>query len=314
MFSSQYISYALIAIGIFTAYFGLVVLLKKDRNKERTQKLLSEYSDQPVAQQETMSGFAASLEQFFVMLGVNLNAERETISQLATAGFTSKTSLVYFLFFKRFIQPIVLIIGLGILVKLFIITKAPVGQHLALFISALLLTVIGGFGGSLFISNSKEKRQKIIVKTFPEALDLLLICVESGLGIDAALGRVCKETRESHPIIAAEFERTRFEMNVMSDRVQALENLAARTGIPAVRTLVSSLIQAERFGTSLVDTLRMIADEQRNERMLQAETKAARLPALVTIPLIFFIMPALFMVILGPVIVTVSAKGGIFPH
>jgi tight adherence protein C len=140
----------------------------------------------------------------------------------------------------------------------------------------------------------------------------MLICVESGLGIDAAFGRVCKEIKHSHPVIGEEFERTRFEMTMMSDRVQALQNLSDRTGVPAIRALVSALVQAERFGTSLVDTMRVIASEQRTERMLRAEAKAARLPALITIPLIFFIMPALFVIILTPAVMKFA--GGIIPN
>jgi tight adherence protein C len=118
--------------------------------------------------------------------------------------------------------------------------------------------------------------------------------------------------KESHPVVAAEFDRTRFEMTMMSDRVQALQNFGDRAPTGAVRTLVSSLIQAERFGTSLVDTMRMIAEEQRTDRMMKAEERAARLPALITLPLILFILPGLFMIILGPAIIRLNQQGGLF--
>ncbi len=314
MFFAKYLSFALLAVGIFTAYLALANLLSRDRNRLRAKQIAEENYNLELAGEYggKIQPLALTLKPFLFLVGANPDKQHDTVKLLAKAGYHSKSSLVYFLFFQRIIQPVLVVIGFAILLKLVIFNQSEISKHLALFLSGLLLAVLGIYGGKLFISNSVAKRTKELKRTFPDALDLMLICVESGLGISAAFARVCKEMKDSHPVVAAEMDRTRFEMTMMNDRIQALQNLGDRTGIPAVHTLVASLIQAEKFGTSLVDTLRMIADEQRAERMLLAEEKAARLPALITIPLIFFILPALFMVILGPVVIKVQAQGGIF--
>ncbi len=313
MFFIKYLSFALIAIGIFTAYMALVNLLKKDRNKLRAKQIAID-SFTTENDYDSISALAFILKPFLLVIGVNPDKQNDIAMQFAKAGYNSKSSLIYFLFFKRFIQPILFIIGAGTLGWVMILHRSSISEHLLAFISGLLLTVIGAYGDKLFVKNCAEKRTKELKRTLPEAVDLLLICVESGLGVDAAFARVCREMKYSHPVIASELERTRFEMTMMSDRIQALQNLGDRTGVNSIKTLVASLIQAEKFGTSLVDTLRMIAEEQRMERMMNAEERAARLPALITLPLIFFILPALFMVILGPIQIKLAAQGGLFGH
>jgi len=307
---TQYLSYALIAVGVITVYMAVVGMFSKDKNQMRAQRVGDTYGESDSG--AASAALSAICEQILIMIGVDLRRHDEISKQLAKAGLPSHQSLVFFLFFKRIVQPILLVIGGWILIKSFLIEHKAISDNLLAVLIGFVLTVVGAMGSKLFLDNRNEKRKALLIKTFPEALDLMLICVESGLGIDAALGRVCKEIKLSHPLIAEEFERTRFEMNVMNDRVQALHNLADRTGTRAIRAFVSALVQAEKFGTSLVDTMRTIAEEQRTERMLLSEARAARLPALITIPLIFFIMPALFMVILGPVFIKISAQGGIF--
>ena len=303
----NYLMYAMIAVGVLTVYMAAIGMFRKDRNQLRARQI-------GVGVQETFAdgddSLSVMLEKILITIGVSIAKQGDISTQLAKAGIRGQVAVIYYLFFQKIAQPILLVVGLGLLVKLFLIDHGSLSGSPAVALSSFLFIVIGAMGTKLFLDNRNEKRKTALIKTFPEALDLMLICVESGLGIDAALGRVCKEIKESHPIIAEEFERTRFEMNTMSDRVIALQNLATRTGIPAIRALVSALVQAEHFGTSLVDTMRTIAEEQRTERMLRAEAKAARLPALITIPLIFFIMPALFMVIMGPVVIGVKAQGG----
>ena len=312
MFFIKYLSFALMAVWVFTAYMALVNLFRKDRNKLRAKKLAGENTSSENEYDEKIDDLAIALKPFLILAGANPDNQHDTAKQLSRAGYNTQSALIYFLFFKRFVQPVLFLIGAFLLAQILILYRTTASEHLAMLISGLLLVVIGGYGGKLFISNSTTKRTNELKKTFPDALDLILICVESGLGIDAAFARVCKEMKDTHPIVASEFERTRFEMTMMSDRVQALQNFSDRTDLSAVRTLVSSLIQAEKFGTSLVDTLRMIADEQRTERMMNAEERAARLPALITLPLIIFILPALFMVILGPAFIKIKAQGGLF--
>jgi tight adherence protein C len=309
MFFSSYFTYALIIVAVFTAYMAFVRLFSKDRIQQRAQEIAEALPEQD----DRGLGVAATImKQFLILTGVNLARQKTSILQLSKAGYNSQRALVYFLFFKRFIQPFFLFIGGYMLFHIFAISRDEPSEHGALMITAFLLVIIGAYGGTLFLTNQSQKRTKELIRTFPDALDLILICVESGLGIDAAFARVCKEMKESHPIVAAEFDRTRFEMTMMSDRVQALQNFGDRAPTGAVRTLVSSLIQAERFGTSLVDTMRMIAEEQRTDRMMKAEERAARLPALITLPLILFILPGLFMIILGPAVIRLNQQGGLF--
>jgi tight adherence protein C len=311
MFFAKYLSFALIAVGIFTAYMALVNLFSKDRNKLRAKQVSSVLPEQE-SENSNLSPLVVLLKYFLLLTGVDIHKQRDSVIMLSRAGYNTLSSLICFLFFRRFIQPLSFVVGAVILAKFFILYRETMSQHLAAFITGLLLVIIGGYGGKLFLSNSSQKRAKELIKSFPDALDLMLICVESGLGIDAAFARVCKEMKESHPIAASEFERTRFEMTMMSDRIQALQNFGDRTGVPAIRSLVSSLIQAEKFGTSLIDTMRTIAEEQRAERMMNAEGRAARLPALITLPLILFILPGLFMIILGPAYVKLQQQGGLF--
>lgn len=305
-----YLGFVLFLVALSTAYFAIKGLLRRDKQELRVKKIVTGGYD--VEEESDEDPLALLLKPFLILTGVNLDKQRDVSAQLAKAGHSSKSALIYFLFFKRFIQPALLVIGVLFFLKIYVLDKATAGDNPAAFIIGLLLVVIGGYGSKLFIRNSMDKRAKELSKTFSDALDLLLICVESGLGVDAALARVCKEMKDSHPVVASEFERTRFEINMLNDRVQALQNFGDRTGLAPIRSLVSSLIQAEKFGTSLVDTLRMISDEQRAERMMAAEEKAARLPALITLPLMFFILPALFIVILGPIYIKLESQGGIF--
>jgi tight adherence protein C len=159
---------------------------------------------------------------------------------------------------------------------------------------------LGFAGPDIFLKNQTTKRREAIRKALPDTLDLLVICAEAGLSLDAALKRSARELARSTPEIADELELTSIELGFLPERHQALENLNRRTNLPAVRSVVNALSQAERYGTPLAQSLRVLASEYRSERMLKAEEKASRLPATMTIPLIFFVLPPLFVVLLGP--------------
>jgi tight adherence protein C len=143
---------------------------------------------------------------------------------------------------------------------------------------------------------------------FPDALDLLVICVESGLSIDAAIARVAGELGRAHPVLGEELRHAAVELRFLPDRADALANLEARTGIDGVRALVALLHQTERFGTPLADALRTLAAEMRTAAFLRVEERAARLPAVLTVPMILFILPPLFIVLIGPVIAQLLAR------
>ncbi|WBY09608.1 type II secretion system F family protein [Sphingomonas sp. 7/4-4] len=152
----------------------------------------------------------------------------------------------------------------------------------------------------IYLKNKITKRSHAIRKGLPDALDLLVICAEAGLTVDAAFGRVSRELGKAYPELGEEFSLTAIELGFLTDRRQAFENLATRIDLDAIRGVVTTMIQTEKYGTPLASALRVLSAEFRNERMMRAEEKAARLPAIMTVPLILFILPVLFIVILGP--------------
>jgi tight adherence protein C len=158
----------------------------------------------------------------------------------------------------------------------------------------------------LFIQNLVTKRTDAIRKGLPDALDLLVICAEAGLTVDAAFNRVAKELGRAYPELGDEFALTSIELSFLTQRKMAFENLAYRVNLDAVKGVVTTMVQTERYGTPLASALRVLSAEFRNERMMRAEEKAARLPAIMTIPLILFILPVLFIVILGPAACAIS--------
>jgi tight adherence protein C len=158
----------------------------------------------------------------------------------------------------------------------------------------------------LYLNNKIKKRSDAIRKGLPDALDLLVICAEAGLTVDAAFGRVARELGKAYPELGDEFTLTAIELGFLAERRQAFENLAARVKLDAVKGVVTTMIQTEKYGTPLASALRVLSAEFRNERMMRAEEKAARLPAIMTIPLILFILPTLFVVILGPAACSIS--------
>ncbi len=158
----------------------------------------------------------------------------------------------------------------------------------------------------IFVDNKVKKRSDAIRKGLPDALDLLVICAEAGLTVDAAFHRVAKELGKAYPELGDEFALAAIELGFLAERRHAFENLAQRINLEAVRGVTTTMIQTEKYGTPLASALRVLSAEFRNERMMRAEEKAARLPAIMTIPLILFILPVLFVVILGPAACSIS--------
>ena len=158
----------------------------------------------------------------------------------------------------------------------------------------------------IYLKNLITKRSDAIRKGLPDALDLLVICAEAGLTVDAAFHRVAKELGKAYPELGEECALTAIELGFLTDRRQAFENLSKRVALDAVKGVVTTMIQTEKYGTPLASALRVLSAEFRNERMMRAEEKAARLPAIMTVPLIVFILPTLFVVILGPAACSIS--------
>jgi tight adherence protein C len=169
-----------------------------------------------------------------------------------------------------------------------------------------LFVPIGAFMlPDLWLKNAIQKREDIMRKSLPDALDLLVICAEAGLGLDAALDRVGGEITQSQPVLAEEIGITAVELGFLPDRRTALNGFAERVQLPSVRALINTLVQTEKYGTPLAQALRVLSAELREERMMRAEEKAAKLPATLTVPMIMFILPTLFIVLIGPAIIQV---------
>jgi len=222
---------------------------------------------------------------------------KDVQQKLAQAGFRNKEAAV-FVIFARMVLPIVLG-GLGVIV-LYWTDTFPEWGSMKRFMAFAALVIAGYKGPEVYLKNASNKRTKLIQKGLPDALDLLVICAEAGLTVDAAFNRVARELGRAYPELGEEFALTAIELAFLTERRQAFENLAYRVDLDAVRGVVTTMIQTERYGTPLASALRVLSAEFRNERMMRAEEKAARLPAIMTVPLIMFILPVLFIVILGP--------------
>lgn len=248
---------------------------------------------------EEKNGFAKIGESFLGLIGINAR-EREKELQLPfiRAGIYSPNAVGYFYAFRVIALPICLLIAY----VLFTGHGEGMIRKLQLLM-AFTIPLLGWYGPNIYLSNAKQKRQKILTRSFPDTLDLILVCVESGLALDAALARVCRELGRAHPEMTKELNRTRMELTLLSDRAVALQNLSERTDLVAFRALVAALLQTERFGTSLTETLRVLSDDYRHQRLMAAENKAGRLPALMTIPMICLMMPAFMIIIMGPAII-----------
>ncbi|HEY0412309.1 MAG TPA: type II secretion system F family protein [Allosphingosinicella sp.] len=223
--------------------------------------------------------------------------------RLMQAGIRSK-DLAFVVIFARMILP--LVIGTVVIVGVYGLDWFPAWgafKRYGLVAGALILAYKAP---DIWLKNKVTKRTHAIRKGLPDALDLLVICAEAGLTVDAAFNRVARELGKAYPELGDEFALTSIELGFLTDRRMAFENLANRIDLESIRGVVTTMIQTEKYGTPLASALRVLAAEFRNERMMRAEEKAARLPAIMTVPLILFILPCLFIVILGPAACSIS--------
>lgn len=229
--------------------------------------------------------------------------------KMAQAGFRGPKPLTTFYFF-RFTMPFVFMAIVAFYLFVFNDFGLPLMSRLTAVMAA---TVAGFYAPNLYLSNRIAKRQQSIMQAFPDALDLLLICVEAGMSIEAAIQKVSQEIGGSSIDLAEELALLTAELSYLPERRMAYEGLAKRTNHPGVRSVATAMVQAEQYGTPLGSALRVMAKENRDLRLAAAEKKAAALPAKLTVPMIIFFLPVLFVVILGPAIINIQdtmAKGG----
>lgn len=225
-----------------------------------------------------------------------LLADPKVIDKLAEAGFRGPRPVTTFYFF-RFIMPFVLALLAGIYLFGIDDLGLPANQR---FLGMFLAFFAGFYAPAIYVGNTASKRRASVVAAFPDALDLLLICVESGMSIEAAITKVSQEIGGASIELAEELSLLVAELSYLPDRRLAYEGLSKRVNHPGIKSVCTAMIQAERYGTPLGGALRTMAQENRALRMSYAEKKAAALPAQLTVPMIIFFLPVLFVVILGP--------------
>jgi tight adherence protein C len=277
------------------------VALEREKIRQRERERLARGEKEKVSLRQSPKQYMARIvEQFNLTKWLAQESAREKLIQ---AGYRGQAPYVAFLFF-RLITPVVMF--LAVLFYMFVVVQLD--QPAMVKIGICLGAAYGGMQAPyFFLKNRIAKRQLSIKRAFPDALDLLLICVESGMSIEAAFKRVSGEIGSQSIALAEELTLTTAELSYLQDRKTAYENLAKRTDLDGVKSVCMALQQAEKYGTPLAQTLRVMSQENRDMRMSDAEKKAAGLPPKLTVPMILFFLPVLFVVILGPAAIRVMS-------
>lgn len=230
----------------------------------------------------------------------------EMVRRLRMAGYRGRGPIVTFIAI-RVITPCVLAAVAAFYIFVVLTLQYPFGVKIGVTIAAALL---GYYAPAIYVRNRITKRQKSIRRAWPDALDLLLICVESGMGVESAFRKVAEEIGSQSIELAEELSQTTAELSYLPERRKAYENLADRTGLDGVKAVVTTLVQAEKYGTPVGQSLRVLAQESRDTRMAEAEKKAAGLPPKLTVPMIIFFLPVLFAVLFTPAAIQISGAMG----
>jgi len=308
LISPQFLAMLLAAVSAFATILALVMpLLARDqmnqrmrvmaleRDKLRSQRLSELSKDRGQTKlRQTPKGFMQQIVDKFDLRAQFDNEELR--NKLKMAGLRGQAPLVAYMFFRVAAPPLAFLVALF---YLFVVAKIEASTNMKL-LYAVLAAAAGYYLPNVFIENLAQKRQQAIKIAFPEALDMLLICVQSGMSVESSFGKVAKEIANQSVELGEELSLTTAELSYLPERRQAFENLAKRTALPSVKAVTTALIQAERYGTPVGQALRVMAKENRDMRMAEAEKKAAALPPKLTVPMIVFFLPVLFLVILGP--------------
>jgi tight adherence protein C len=277
---------------------GSRMKLVSEKREELRQKHHAALSKRTALRTEPVSFMKQTLEQLKLS---NFLESANTRDKLVQAGYRGQAPLITFMFF-RFVMPFILF-AVALLYLFAILHLSWAGWEK--FLAALGTALLGFYVPDLFLSNRIQRRRTSIMQAFPDALDLLLICVESGMSVEAAFTRVASEVGSQSVELAEEFGLTTAELSYLPDRRMAFDNLAKRCGHPGVKAIAGALNQAEKYRAPLGQALRVCAQENRETRMSEAEKKAAALPAKLTVPMILFFLPCLFVVIMGPAIMKI---------
>lgn len=320
LFDPSFLMAILVSVAVFATIFTVIPVFGRSNMEQRMKAVAIERNSLKARERARLndselsrgglrhkeSGLRAFVERLNLKKAL---ADEGTRKKLVVAGMRGPKPMNVFLFarftlpFATFSLAMFYIFGMGAFVE------QP--TFIRVFI-AIVAAYVGFYLPVIYVGNVGSKRKNAIKRAWPDALDLLLICVESGMSIEASLRRVADEIGLQSVELAEELVLTNSELSFLPERKMAYENLYQRTGLETVKSVTQALVQAERYGTPIAHALRVLAGESREMRMNEAEKKAAALPPKLTVPMILFFLPVLFGVILGPAGITISAQGGIF--
>ncbi len=304
--------FAAVAAGATVLTLAMPLLEPDTLNKRMKAVALEREKIRQRERERLVQGAKASLRQSprmymkRVVDNLDLNkwlGQEQARTMLMQAGYRGQAPYITYLFF-RLAMPVIMLFASLFYIFIVLQLSYPPLMKIAMSIGCAYL---GMQSPNLYLKNQIQRRQLSIKRAFPDALDLMLICVESGMSIEAAFRKVSEEIGSQSVALAEELTLTTAELSYLPERRQAYDNLGQRTGIEGVRAVCLALQQAERYGTPLGTTLRVLAQENRDMRMSEAEKKAAGLPPKLTVPMIVFFLPVLFVVILGPAAIRVMA-------
>jgi len=301
------------AVGAFASVVALALpLLARDRVSSRLKAVVARRRELSALQQAGLQGGRrrqpAHHRRLALMRAVvdrlklqDLLEAKDLKVRLAQAGWRHQSAALTYIF-GRIALPVVLL-AVGLVYATTVFADEPFTTRAFILIGAV---AAGTYLPAIMLTNAIQKRQFAVTRAFPDSLDLMVICVDAGLSIEAALIRVVEEVGVSAPELAEELGLTSAELAFLGDRRHAWENLAERTGLPQVKSLATTLIQSEKYGTPVSQAIKVLAQENREARMAAAEKKGAALPAKLTVPMILFFLPVLFLVIAGPAAIQVA--------
>jgi len=295
--------------AVITVLFFAVSMISRGKRSKRIKQVINQHRgnmsalqlenlNRPAAIRQRKGSTRAELAQRLVS-SLNMQNLLDSVSirdSLAQAGLRGRNAVAIFVA-SRVIGAV---IGVAVTFMFVSAMKEFPYPGFMKFVFSGMGGVVGFYFPKILVANNKSKRQSEMTQSFPDALDLMLICVESGLGIEMAFNKVTEEIMDSAPILAQELGLTSAELAYLGNRRQAFENFSKRTGLPAAKSLATTLIQSEQYGTPVGKALAVLAQEKRDERLSAAERKAAALPAQLTVPMIIFFLPVLFIVVIGP--------------
>jgi len=290
----------LFAAAIFLV--GMVGLWLLARRLDPVKRRLDALVIEDASTVSVIEQWAEQLDRFaHIVLPHNQDLQKSTIDRLTRAGYRSPNSLVIYYFIR-----LLLMVALPLSV-LFMYPFFPQIEPDKFFFSAAIAGVLGMLGPSYYLDKKTIKHQRSLRNGLPDAIDLLVVCTEAGLGLNAAILRVAQVISDIHPLLAEELLMVTAEIRAGVDRTQAMSNLARRTGLEDIKGLITVLAQSMRFGTSIAQTLRIYSEEFRDKRMQKADEEAAKLGTKMIFPLIFCVMPGFFIIAMGPAVIKAMA-------